>query len=81
MTTKTTFLLAETTPARFADLTGLVQGRGFVLHGVRNLPGGLYPESYAEDLIVRLIEAGIKPLPVPAKSVTEGLYTLASLGF
>lgn len=76
MTTKTTFLLAETTPARFAELTGLVQGRGFVLHGERALPGGLYPESYAEGLIARLTAAETNHYPTPAQTVNDGLRKL-----
>lgn len=66
-----TFIVAEATPKRFNEVTGQVQGRGFVLH--RGLPGGLYPDDMAQHLHDLLVNAEINHHITPAESVNEGL--------
>ena len=67
----TSFFAAETTPARFAEITGLRQGHGFTMH--LGLPGGLYPAHYAEgELARRFGEAEINYIITPAATINEG---------
>lgn len=70
METKTAFIAAAATPARFAKVTGLVNGRGFTLH--QGHPGGLYPESSAVQIREQLTDAGIDFVSTPAQTINEG---------
>lgn len=65
------FIVAEATPKRFAEITGLVQHRGFVLH--KGLPGGLYGDDQANRINEQLIAARINHHIVSADSVNDGL--------
>lgn len=77
MTTQTWFLAADTTPARYAELTGLTQGRGFVVENGR--PVGLYPDAMARRIMQQVGDAGINHHPVAAANYNEGRRKLAYL--
>lgn len=66
-----TFIVAKTTPTRFAMVTGLVRNKGFVLY--KGLPGGLYGDDQANRINEQLIAARINHHIVSADSVKDGL--------
>lgn len=67
-TTSTTYLAAETTADHFADATGLVEGRGFVMWNGQ--PTGLYPEAMALRILNQLTDCTVHL--TPAQTVNAG---------
>ena len=72
--TKTTFVAAATTEHRFAETTGLLPHRGFVMQG--GMACGFYPPSLAREVTNRLHAAQIGHQATPADSYVDGLRKL-----
>lgn len=73
----TVFLIAETTPERYAELTGLARDAGFVVLGGK--PCGLYPRVMADRLGDALGAAGINHHPITADTYNEGRRKAAKI--
>lgn len=65
------FIVAEATPRRFQEVTGLIQHLGFDLH--KGMPGGLYFDAHADQIHGKLLTAGVNHNITPAETVSEGL--------
>lgn len=74
MTMRSQFIAAATTAERFADVTGLLPHRGFVMRG--GMACGVYPPSLAQVVTDRLSSAGIGHQATPASSYADALRKL-----